>query len=76
MKKTTKKMIAPVVIVVLMLLYYVGFGALLVWAEGLPWLIKVLGALVPLLLGGVCIYVLWERFKEIRSGEEDDLSQY
>ena len=34
------------------------------------------GATIPLALLGVTIYVLCERIKEIRSGEEDDLDNY
>ena len=32
--------------------------------------------IISLALAGVVIYVLVERIKEIRSGVEDDLSQY
>jgi hypothetical protein len=38
--------------------------------------IKIIGTLIPLALIGVSVYVLIERIKEIRSGEEDDLSKY
>ena len=37
---------------------------------------KTLMAIIPLAFAMVNIYVLFERIKEIRSGEEDDLSQY
>ncbi len=39
-------------------------------------IIKFLIATVPIALASVTIYVLLERIEEIRSGEEDDLSQY
>jgi hypothetical protein len=38
--------------------------------------VKILGIGIPLVFVGVCVYVLVERIKEIRSGEEDDLSKY
>jgi len=71
-----KKMIAPIVITIVMVLYYIGFAWVCVFLEGVPLFAKLLGGIIPLLLGGVCIYVLLERIKEIRSGEEDDLSKY
>jgi len=37
---------------------------------------KVTEIIVPLALIGVSIFVLIERIKEIRGGEEDDLSKY
>ena len=37
---------------------------------------KVLVGLIPLAMLGASVYVLIQRIKEIRSGEEDDLSQY
>lgn len=70
-----KKMVAPIVITAIMIIYYIAFFALCVWAP-IPLIVKVLFGVIPLLLGGVCVYVLRERIKEIRSGEEDDLSQY
>lgn len=75
MDKHEKKMVAPVVITVIMVLYYIGF-LLVCIIMPLPLWIKLLFGLVPLLLIGVCIFVLRERINEIRSGEEDDLSQY
>lgn len=71
-----KKMIAPIVITSLILLYYIGFVYVCVFLDGIPLLAKILGGVIPLLLAGVSIYVLVERIKEIRSGEEDDLSKY
>lgn len=75
MNMHTKKMIAPIVIASLLILYYAGFFILCMCIP-IPLAPKLLLGLVPLLLAGVCIYVLAERIKEIRSGEEDDLSNY
>lgn len=71
-----KKMIAPIVITAVIVLYFIGFALLCAFVDGIPFLIKLLGGVIPLILAGVCIYVLFERIKEIRSGEEDDLSKY
>jgi hypothetical protein len=79
-KFNMKKMIAPIIITVIMLLLYIrplielvrsGFSF-----EGLFWFDIVLIIGVPVGLVGVSLYVLLERIKEIRSGEEDDLSKY
>jgi hypothetical protein len=71
-----KKMIAPIVITAVFVLYFIGFAILIAFEEYIPFFIKLLGCVIPLLLAGVCIYVFVERIKEIRSGEEDDLSKY
>jgi len=76
MKKHAKKMVAPIVITVLLALYCIGFALTFLRVREMPLLVKLVGGIVPLLLLGVSVYVLVERIKEIRSGEEDDLSQY
>ncbi len=74
MGKHGRKMIAPIVITVVMLLYYVMYFTLLLDALVGVWLW--LFGLVPLALAGVTIAVCVDRIREIRKGEEDDLSQY
>lgn len=76
MNKHTQKMIAPIIITILFVLYYIGFAAVCLLIYGIPTIIKLLFGIVPLVLAGVMIYVLLTRINEIRSGEEDDLSQY
>ena len=71
-----KKMVAPVIITVVMVLYYVGIGILFLMVPEIPVLMKILMVVIPLLLAGVMIGVLVSRIKEIRSGEDDDLSKY
>ena len=39
-------------------------------------LIRIIGIIILLVLIGKSIFVLIERIKEIRSGEEDDLGKY
>lgn len=73
--KHRNKMIAPIIITVIIVLYYIGFFAVCALLP-LPVILKLVFGLVPLLLAGVCIFVLIERIEEIRSGEEDDLSKY
>lgn len=68
------KLLAPVIITVLLVLgcaaTFVGYALL-----QMPVLTLIAGAVFG---GGagVSVYVLFERIKEIESGEEDDLSQY
>ena len=70
-----KKMIAPVAITVVFLLYLVFYGRfLLTAAEFSP--VMLLAAIPLAALGIGMIRVLKERINEIRSGEEDDLSNY
>ena len=57
-------MIAPVVIVALISI------------NGVPMLAKIIALVVPALLSGVAITVLIQRIKEIKKGEDDDLSKY
>ena len=75
MDNHTKKMIAPIIITTIIVIYYAFFLILCMFIP-IPPTLRLLFGLVPLLLIGVCIYVLIERIQEIRSGEEDDLSKY
>ena len=74
MNSHQKKMIAPIVVTILLILYYiVYFGFLLSLIHG-AW--KFLLGIVPLGFAALMIKVCIERIKEIRKGEEDDISQY
>ena len=76
MKTKTKKMIAPVVIVTLISIYYIAIGVIFAYMNGVPTLAKIIALVVPALLTGVAITVLVQRIKEIKKGEDDDLSKY
>ena len=76
MKTKTKKMIAPVVIVALISTYYIAIGVIFAYMNGVPMLAKIIALVVPALLSGVAITVLIQRIKEIKKGEDDDLSKY
>lgn len=69
------KMVAPIIITAILVLYYIGFFSLCLFMP-LPAAVKLLLGVVPILLAGVSVSVLIERIREIRSGEEDDLSKY
>ena len=71
----TKKIIAPIIITCLLILYFTAFILGIIRIPDSLW-IKAVGIIIPLFFIGVSIFVLIERIKEIRSGEEDDLSKY
>ena len=75
MKKEGRKgYVAPIVITVILILYFViYFGFLIAVLQG-AW--KYVFLLFPIAFTGVLIYACVNRIKEIRSGEEDDLSKY
>ena len=73
-KPKWKKYIAPIMVTVILLIYLAFyFGVLITVFDGL-WRIALL--VIPVLSACVMIFVCIERIKEIRSGEEDDLSKY
>lgn len=70
-----KKIIAPAFIAGLLIVFFIG-QLVACFVYEVPNFIKILGAVIFLALIGVSIFVLVERIKEIRSGEEDDLGKY
>ncbi len=72
--KKGKKMIAPIIVSVIIILYYVlYFGIVVTLLDGV---LKYVLGIIPLFFTGVMIKVCVERIKEIKEGEEDDLSKY
>lgn len=71
-----KKMAAPIIIAVLLILWYIGMAIACFCIPEIPFIFKILMAIIPAAIFGVISFVLAERIKEIRSGEEDDLSKY
>ena len=70
-----KKYFAPILVSVLMIIYFIFyFSVLIMLVENLGF--KVLLGIIPAIFSGIMIYVLIERIKEIRSGEDDDLGKY
>ena len=74
MNSHRKKMIPPIVVSVIIILYYVVyFGILITLLEGI-W--KYVLGIIPLIFSAVMLKVCIERIKEIKEGEEDDISKY
>lgn len=64
----------PFVVSVIIILYYVVyFGILITLLEGI-W--KYVLGIIPLIFSAVMLKVCIERIKEIKEGEEDDISEY
>ena len=74
MNSHRKKMLPPIVVSVIIILYYVVyFGILITLLEGI-W--KYVLGIIPLIFSVVMVKVCIERIKEIKEGEEDDISKY
>ena len=70
-----KKLIAPIIITVIILIYLAGY-IVLGLTVNIPLILKIILIAVPAGIDVGMVYVIIERIKEIRSGEEDDLSKY
>jgi uncharacterized membrane protein len=75
MKKNAVKLIAPLMVTLGLVAYFTGMLSTS-FRITLPPVGRIIAIAVPLALIGVSIYVLIERIKEIRSGDEDDLGKY
>ena len=74
-----KRFIAPIVVTILVICYcifmtigFVGFAMF----EGLSLWGFLLSLFVPVSVASIIIYMLVERIKEIKGGEEDEASKY
>ncbi|MBE6892058.1 MAG: hypothetical protein E7481_08565 [Ruminococcaceae bacterium] len=68
------KIIAPIIISAIIITYYViYFLFLMTLIDGVS---KYLLGIIPLVLAVVMIKVCVDRIREIKKGEEDDLSKY
>ncbi len=70
-----KKAAAPTAVCALIGLFYITVGILILCGE-FPIIVKIYFALWTMASSGMLVYVLAERIKEIRRGENDDLSNY
>ena len=70
-----KKYLVPIIISILVIIYLVlYFGLIITTIENL--FVKIIVGVLPVIFAGPMIFVLIERIKEIRSGEDNDLSKY
>jgi membrane protein YdbS with pleckstrin-like domain len=75
MNKHSKKMVAPIIIVFFIIAYYSLVGVAFFFLK-IPNTIRIGVLIISLVISIVMIFVLIERIKEIKKGEEDDLSKY
>ena len=76
MNRNNRKIIAPAVITGLVLIYLLVYGALIVAGAVSFHPVLLLFLIIPAGIGAGMVKVLIARIREIRSGEEDDLSNY
>ena len=74
MKNKKKKYIAPIIVSIFIVAYYLFFFSILITEIDGVW--KYILGIVPIFLSIAMIKVCLERIKEIREGEDDDLSKY
>ena len=74
MNEHRKKMIAPIIITILIILYYAFYFAIMIALLDGIW--KLFLGIIPVVMAVIMIYVCIQRIKEIKGGEEDDLSKY
>ena len=74
MEAHKRKMVAPILVTVIMILYYILYFGLLMYY--LPGIWRYALGILPLGFSLLMIKVCVDRIKEIRKGEEDDISQY
>ncbi len=74
MKSHKSKMVAPILVTIIIAIYFLlYFGVLIYILDGF-W--KYALGVIPLGFLAVLIYVCAERIREIKKGEQDDLSKY
>ena len=74
MNERKKKMIAPIIITILFVLYYAFYFTIVIALPVGIW--KLFLGIIPVVLAVIMIYVCVQIIKEIKEGEEDDLSKY
>lgn len=70
-----KKLVGPIIVTLVLLAYFIFFIVGAIQISEIP-CFKIWGIGLPIIFIGYSIWALGDRIKEIRSGEEDDLSKY
>ncbi len=74
MKSHGKKIVAPIIITAILVLYFILYFVFLVNIM-YGWF-RIIFGVIPVVMAAVMIMVCIERIKEIKKGEEDDISKY
>jgi ABC-type multidrug transport system permease subunit len=75
MGKQLNKIIAPVIVSICLIFFYCLYGIGIIIID-VPNIFKIIILILSIIITIVTIMVLIERIKEIKGGEEDDLSKY
>jgi amino acid transporter len=76
-KSVSRRIIAPIVITIVVCVWAIGqMITTLFFVSELGFWLSALSIVFPLIFVALMAYVLIERIKEIKSGEEDDLDNY
>ncbi len=74
MKSKIREMIAPIIVTAIFIIYYVVyFGFLISVVKGV---FGVILGIAPVILSAMTVKVCIDRIKEIKKGENDDISKY
>ena len=76
MKNHSKKIVGAVISAVVTAILSVGYALIFVFIPDIPTSLKIGITVIYAIPVVVLVIVLTERIKEIRKGEEDDLSKY
>ncbi len=71
-----RKMITPILITIFVIAYYIFYFCVLCAVLRENIVVLILFGIIPVVLSIGMLYVCIQRIKEIRSGEEDDISKY
>jgi protein-S-isoprenylcysteine O-methyltransferase Ste14 len=75
MKEHGKKMIAPVLITLILIAYYLAV-VITMLKFNIPPIFRILAVVFSVGITALLIYVMIERIREIKKGEEDDIGKY
>jgi len=77
MNAQRKKYLAPIIVTIFIALYYSVAAIVFYDYNDLPIIAKIVLFVAPsIIIIVMMLMVLFERFKEIKKGEDDDLSKY
>jgi len=77
MKAQRKKYLAPIIVTIFIALYYSIAAMIFYEYNDLPFIAKIVLFVVPsIIITIMMVMVLFERLKEIKKGEDDDLGKY
>ena len=74
MDERKRKMTAPIVVTVILILYYIAYFSFIISLLG--GVFRFVLGIIPLIFAVLIIKVCIDRIKEIKKGEEDDISKY